>query len=360
MTADDNDQESGTLPSTSSSAEMHIDAARAKELSANVSSILSRIHAAKSTTNPKAISQQQVRLVAVSKLKPINDILALHHPIPSLPSSPSSTPPPSPILHFGENYQQELLQKSRLLPRSIRWHFIGALQTNKCKPLAEGVPNLWCVESVDTVRKADQLEKGRGGLVQQEGRMREQNRDQDQEEVEVASIQEPLRVFVQVNTSGEAEKSGVEPQDATALCAHIRSQCPHLKLQGLMTIGAIARSQQVAAVANDKEGEGGEGGESEGGENEDFVTLRNVRDRVVKELRGGNNTHSHQHKGGDGEDGEEGEEELELELSMGMSSDFESAIRCGSNEVRVGSTIFGERPARQDAKIQDERKNGGD
>ena len=267
-------------------AEMRIDPARAKHLSSTISSVLSRIESAQPSSGPP------VRLVAVSKLKPANDILALHSA-------------PHHHLHFGENYQQELLQKSTLLPREIRWHFIGALQTNKCKPLAEQIPNLWCVESVDTEKKADQLEKGRAALA---------GREKGLDGV-------PLRVFVQVNTSGEEEKSGVEPEGAARLCRHVREQCPHLKLQGVMTIGAIARSQ----------------GAKEGAENEDFVRLREVRDRVAKEL---------------------GMQDADLELSMGMSEDFESAIRCGSNEVRVGSTIFGQRPAKGDAKIKEGVEEG--
>ncbi len=267
-------------------AEMLVDPARAKHLSSTLSSILSRISSAKSPSGPP------VRLVAVSKLKPANDILALHSP-------------PHNHLHFGENYQQELLQKSILLPREIRWHFIGALQTNKCKPLAEQVPNLWCVESVDTGKKADQLEKGRAALCEKEK--------------ECEGV--PLRVFIQVNTSGEEEKSGVEPAGAAELCRHVREQCPHLKLQGIMTIGAIARSKEA----------------KEGAENEDFVKLKEVRDQVVKEL---------------------GMQEGDLELSMGMSEDFESAIRCGSNEVRVGSTIFGQRPPKGDAIIKETVEEG--
>ena len=267
-------------------AEMRFDPARAKHLSSTISSVLSRVEAAQPSSGPP------VRLVAVSKLKPANDILALHSA-------------PHHHLHFGENYQQELLQKSALLPREIRWHFIGALQTNKCKPLAEQIPNLWCVESVDTEKKADQLEKGRAALSGKE------------KELEAV----PLRVFVQVNTSGEEEKRGVEPEGAARLCTHVRERCPHLKLQGVMTIGAIARSQEA----------------QEGAENEDFVRLREVRDRVAKEL---------------------GMQDADLELSMGMSEDFESAIRCGSNEVRVGSTIFGQRPARSDAKIKEGVEEG--
>lgn len=84
-----------------------------------------------------------------------------------------------------------------------------------------------------------------------------------------------------------------------------------------MTIGAIARSRATTPET----------------ENEDFEQLRKVRDAVATQL---------------------GIEEEELELSMGMSSDFEAAIKQGSTEVRVGTTIFGERPARGDAKVKED------
>ncbi len=263
---------------------MLINPQRAEKLVENLSVALAKIQAAR--------PGKPIRLVAVSKLKPANDILALHQ------SHHQHS-------HFGENYQQELLSKSTLLPREIRWHFIGALQTNKCKPLAEQIPNLWCVESVDTSKKADQLEKGRALMCEklpQYGNV-------------------PLRVFVQVNTSGEDEKAGVEPSEATTLCKHVMEKCPHLKLQGLMTIGAIARSK----------------GATEGKENEDFMTLKEVRDAVVKDLV---------------------IDENNLELSMGMSEDFESAVRCGSDEVRVGSRIFGERPSKKEAQIKEGVEGG--
>lgn len=83
-----------------------------------------------------------------------------------------------------------------------------------------------------------------------------------------------------------------------------------------MTIGAIARSQATTAE----------------NENEDFEALREQRDLVAKEL---------------------GLSPESLELSMGMSEDFEGAIAQGSSEVRVGSTIFGQRPAKSDAKIKE-------
>lgn len=78
-----------------------------------------------------------------------------------------------------------------------------------------------------------------------------------------------------------------------------------------MTIGAIARSKATTPE----------------NENEDFLALRKERDAVAAELG------------------------VELELSMGMSDDFEGAIAMGSDEVRVGSTIFGGRPAKADFKV---------
>lgn len=154
------------------------------------------------------------------------------------------------------------------------------------------------MSSVDSSKKAEGLEKGRKALVEAGG-------------VEA----EKLRVMVQVNTSGEENKSGTEPGNETVvLCKHIVENCPHLKLTGLMTIGAIARSKATTAE----------------NENEDFEVLRRERERVEKEL---------------------GLDPEGLELSMGMSADFEGAIKQGSNEVRVGSDIFGERPPKSQAVV---------
>jgi pyridoxal phosphate enzyme (YggS family) len=253
---------------------------RAKALLENLTSVTQRISSiaqSSSRTHPP-------RLILVSKLKPASDILALH----------TSTSQPE---HFGENYFQELSEKAPILPKTIKWHFIGGLQSNKCKPLAESISNLWCVSSVDTTKKADQLEKGRAALMSKESGL------------------EKLRVKVQVNTSGEESKSGTEPGAPTIeLCKHIKEACPHLQLSGLMTIGAIARSQETTPD----------------NENDDFISLRETRDKVAEEL---------------------GMEKGELELGMGMSGDFEGAIAQGSDEVRIGSTIFGERPPKKDAVV---------
>ncbi len=85
-----------------------------------------------------------------------------------------------------------------------------------------------------------------------------------------------------------------------------------------MTIGAIARSKATTPET----------------ENEDFVTLKKERDAVSKVLS------------------------IELELSMGMSDDFEAAIKQGSDEIRVGSTIFGERPPKADFKVKGSLEDG--
>ncbi|KAL4787564.1 hypothetical protein BJX76DRAFT_345452 [Aspergillus varians] len=259
--------------------------ARATTLLSNLASVTARIQTA-SSKFPTATKEHPVRLIAVSKLKPASDILALHNP-------------PTNHLHFGENYLQELQQKARLLPPTIKWHFIGGLQSNKCVTLARDTRALWAVESVDSEKKAGLLDKGWG-----------------ERKAELGG-EERLRVFVQVNTSGEENKSGVEPENGVvALCRFIREKCPRLRLQGLMTIGAIARSRATTAE----------------NENEDFICLKESRDRVVRGL------------------GLEGEE-AQLDLSMGMSEDFEGAIVLGSDEVRVGTTIFGDRPPKDQARI---------
>ena len=135
----------------------------------NLHSVISAIKSASS------LYQRPVRLVAVSKLFPPEDIQAAYD---------------AGHRHFGENYIQELAGKASALPNDIKWHFIGALQSNKCKALAEKVPNLWCVETVDSRKKAHLLEAG----------------------TVAGGREESLRVFIQVNTSGE-ERMPLEYDD---------------------------------------------------------------------------------------------------------------------------------------------------
>lgn len=249
----------------------------------------------------------QVRLVAISKLHPPSAILALY--------SASSQ---HRHLHFGENYLQELAQKAKALPRSVRWHFVGQLQTNKCGALAR-VPGIWCVSSVDTVKKADALEKGRREVLT-EGTQAEKSEPAERSEDDGES---KLRIHIQINTSREPQKSGVHTaEEAASLCRHVIDSCPSLQLLGLMTIGAPPDEKRSTE------------------EDTDFARLEAMRKEVMQLL----NT--------------AGLDELKLELSMGMSGDFEAAIAAGSNEVRVGTGIFGTRPPREEASEMRETEVG--
>ncbi|KAL2649790.1 hypothetical protein R1flu_017918 [Riccia fluitans] len=204
----------------------------------------------------------QVRLVAVSKTKPVSLLQEVYD---------------AGHRHFGENYVQEIIEKAPQLPDDIRWHFIGHLQSNKAKALVAGVPNLYMVEGVDSPKVANNLEKAVGAL----GRR-------------------PLKVLVQVNTSGEESKSGVEPSECVELAKHVKLDCPNLEFSGLMTIGNADYTSTP----------------------ENFKCLAICRDKVCEELQIPTD---------------------QCELSMGMSGDFELAIEMGSTNVRVGSTIFGAR-----------------
>lgn len=110
---------------------------------------------------------------------------------------------------FGENYLQEGLIKIRALADlPIEWHFIGPIQSNKTKPIAE---NFAWVHSVDREKIAVRLSNARPESLP------------------------PLQVCVQVNVSGEVTKSGVAPEQAVELAAFV-NQLPRLKLRGLMAV----------------------------------------------------------------------------------------------------------------------------
>jgi len=123
---------------------------------------------------------------------------------------------------FGENYLQEALVKMQhLTDLPIEWHFIGPIQSNKTRRIAE---NFSWVHSVDRKKIADRLSKDRSESLP------------------------PLQICLQVNVSGEASKSGVAPEDLASLAAHT-VRLSRLKLRGLMavpeltTATALQRSQ---------------------------------------------------------------------------------------------------------------------
>ncbi|XP_074307479.1 uncharacterized protein LOC141642541 [Silene latifolia] len=241
------------LPSMAASSAMESVAAAA------LRSVLNRVALAAERANRRP---DRVKVVAVSKTKPVSVLREVYD---------------AGHRCFGENYVQELIDKAPQLPEDIEWHFIGNLQSNKVKPLLNGVPSLGMVESVDDEKIANHLDRAVGNL----GR-------------------KPLKVLVQVNTSGEISKFGVEPSGCVDLARHVHLNCANLEFSGLMTIGMLDYTSTP----------------------ENFKSLANCKKEVCNAL---------------------GIDEEQCELSMGMSADFEQAIEMGSTIVRVGSTIFGAR-----------------
>lgn len=110
---------------------------------------------------------------------------------------------------FGENYVQEAFDKIAALSQlAIVWHFIGPIQSNKTRPIAE---HFHWVHSVDRLKIAERLSAQR------------------------PAVSGALNVCLQVNVSGEASKSGCAPQEVVAL-AHAVARLPRLTLRGLMAV----------------------------------------------------------------------------------------------------------------------------
>ncbi|XP_051157940.1 pyridoxal phosphate homeostasis protein [Leptopilina boulardi] len=190
--------------------------------------------------------------------------------------------------HFGENYVNELVEKAndqKILEqcKEIRWHYIGHLQRNKINKIL-GIKNLFIIETVDSEKLASALDVGW---------MKFSKNDDSK-----------LKIMVQINTSNEAEKNGCKIEEAPSLVKYVLENCKYLEFVGLMTIGQY-------------------GYDLSKGQNPDFLSLVECRKNVCQEL---------------------GLDQKNVQLSMGMSSDYEHAIELGSTSVRVGTSIFGERP----------------
>ena len=220
------------------------------------------------------------RLVAVSKTKPKEMIIEAYS---------------AGHRHFGENYVQELEEKSNdpeLLNccPDIRWHFIGKCQTKNARKLS-ACKRLAVIETITSIKLADKLQ---AHFVK---------KHEHEEETFV-------NVMIQVNTSAEENKNGVQPgPDVISIVNHIKVNCPNLIFLGLMTIGALGNSLSNST----QHGEG---------HNPDFLVLIESRQQLASFLQ---------------------VEEKSIELSMGMSNDFSEAISMGSSNVRIGSSIFGAR-----------------
>jgi hypothetical protein len=156
-----------------------------------------------------------------------------------------------------------------MLARGCQFHLVGHLQRNKAK-IAVQIFDL--IHSLDSERLAEELDR------------------------RAAEIGKKQRILIEVNTSGEETKFGVQPEKTKQLVEMVLG-CPNLKLEGLMTVGPLY------------------GGSV--GARQSFQMLRRLRDQIGADLL--------------------------PELSMGMTSDFEEAIEEGATLIRVGTAIFGPR-----------------
>lgn len=203
------------------------------------------------------LDAKNVTLVAVSKTKPVEDILELYE-----------------LGHrdFGENYVQELVDKQAQLPKDIRWHFIGHLQSNKVKYIA---PFVHLIHGVDSFK-----------LLQEMGKQaKKQNRTID--------------CLLQVYIAKEETKFGL---DEIELAEVLMRELANARVCGLMGIASFSDNMDLVR--------------------KEFRYLKTLFDKHAKPQTSN---------------------QLLQTLSMGMSSDYKIAVEEGSNMVRIGSLLFGER-----------------
>jgi pyridoxal phosphate enzyme (YggS family) len=205
----------------------------------------------------KSVLGEKIALVAVSKTKTTDDILALYA---------------EGQRDFGENYVQELLDKQAQLPKDIRWHFIGHLQSNKVKYI---IPFVYLIHGVDSLRLLTEINK------------------------QAAKIPRVMDVLLQVHIAREETKFGLDAGELAQVMEAVRSdqeQWTHIRIRGLM--GMASNTEDVTVVTAE------------------FHQLKVLLDQWFP---------------ADGI------------LSMGMSGDYQLAVKEGSTMVRIGSLLFGKR-----------------
>lgn len=178
------------------------------------------------------------------------------------------------ITDIGENKVQEILDKYDRV-KSVRWHMIGHLQTNKVKYIIDKV-NM--IHSVDTFKLAEEINK----------------------RAEQASLK--MDILVQINAANEESKFGISEDESENLIREILKNCPHIRIKGLMSIAPFENDPEEVRQY--------------------FMQVHSLFDQLSKIS----------------------DEKLDFKyLSMGMSNDYEVAIAEGSNLVRIGTAIFGDR-----------------
>lgn len=219
-------------------------------------------------SNYKKISEQlqqtNTTLVAVSKTKPVADIQALYD---------------LGQRDFGENYVQELVDKQAQLPKDIRWHYIGHLQSNKVKYIA---PFVHLIHAVDSFKLLQEINK------------------------QAAKNNRVIDVLLQMYIAQEETKFGMDSHEILTLLEYYeaqKAQLQNVRICGLMGMASFTDNKQQLR--------------------KEFQQLKNS----FENLKRSNFLFQEQFK----------------ILSIGMSSDYKIAIEEGSTIVRIGSLLFGTR-----------------
>lgn len=211
------------------------------------------------------LNRKKTELVAVSKTKPVEDILALYE---------------LGQRDFGENYVQELVDKQALLPKDIRWHFIGHLQSNKVKYIA---PFVYLIHGVDSLKLLQEINK------------------------QAFKNNRTIDCLLQMHISEEETKFGLDESEIETIKLTLPT------LQNIQIVGFMG----MASFSEDMEKV-----------KREFLHLKSQFDlfKIWAEQTPMNGTNK----------------DISI-LSMGMSGDYPLAIECGSNMVRIGSLLFGAR-----------------
>lgn len=212
------------------------------------------------------LQQKGAALIAVSKLKSVADIRALYD---------------RGQRDFGENYVQELLEKQPLLPKDIRWHFIGHLQRNKVKLIA---PFVSVIHGVDSLRLLAEIS------------------------AQAAKVGRTIDCLIQVHIADEETKFGLDEKEAIELMEHVAARPDafgHVRIRGLMGMASFSEDANKVRA--------------------EFAALRALYHVIGQAYFLGKPYYDM--------------------LSMGMSGDYELALEEGSTHVRIGSLLFGERPS---------------
>ena len=211
--------------------------------------------------NIKSQLPKHTTLVAVTKTKPVNDILEAYdagHRV------------------FGENKIQEMVTKHELLPKDIEWHMIGHVQSNKVKYMAGFVS---IIHGVDNFKLLKEINK----QAEKHNRI--------------------INCLLQIKIASEDSKFGMTAKDADELLnSKIFSELKHVKIKGVMGMASFTDNESQIR--------------------KEFLFLKKTFDDLMQ-LK----THN---------------TDFQV-ISMGMSGDYPLAIECGSNMVRIGSSIFGTR-----------------